>query len=53
VIGLGVLVFLVGLFLVFVGAIAGIFLAGGIISVGAGFDLMIVGAIVAIAGYFL
>lgn len=52
-IGLGILILLAGLFLVFLGAVVGIFYAGGLISVGAGFDLMIAGGVVALAGYFL
>ncbi|MGI0156514.1 MAG: hypothetical protein ACREDE_10355 [Thermoplasmata archaeon] len=47
VIALGILVFLVGLAMVFLGGLIAAFTLGGLISVGAGFDLMILGGLVA------
>jgi hypothetical protein len=50
---LGILFILIGLALVFIGALASIFILSGLISVGAGFDLIIGGAVVALVGYFI
>jgi hypothetical protein len=50
---IGILLFLAGLFLVLVGGIALIFTIAGFFPVGIGIDLMIVGAIVGVVGWFL